>query len=1334
MFQRNQKLDVCKSFLEESRQWISDLISVLLRIAEWKDHLFILNHLIRCPGGVSKWAVSFVQMPCSTISTDAFNDAEINHILCIMNILLSTKNQTFSNGEKWESELGTDTNPWAVVDSDGEIECDSNNGLLLLKENDLVSILNQIPFCYLFKTIFKLEGDFSVSFDYLLKLLSFSTTFVKILHNGLLIFSLNRYKQFTKRLGRLIYHIVKYVTQVFTIYKAKNISEVERTRIQAEYDNFFLRSATFIYSAQKHGAWQFLVSIPYNVVSNNTLLKLYGLLQLNDENETNELKINFPVFEEKFSQLSLEDQFYLLTTFANIAETRDASEVQFLRNIVLQLFYIGYVSSLTKEDCYKNVCYSICSICSLHPFLISEVLNFQNEVFVSDSSQDHSLCIFLWSNLPLKNWLPVKKDIEILSDWLLKPLQCVSFELSKIILQSLNYSIKEDELFIPLEIHRTIAFILLEASIKLMNISEQGLIKNMSNFIKSQYSETVNWNDWIWSVLLKLRLHLLDQTEAFIIKCFENLGFYLEGIPELENRTTMCQLVMRKDPTACFVALMTTSVGHSLPIIFDKGFELVEILFKERKYEAGIACLEHMTLLCLECSESLHNSKKFVSLLHQLVVAENTYIQMAKNLISNNFPGTALKCLELMIQNQLNFFKRLNYVKFRECLKTWLLSLTRIPLWTQESKVLYLIDKILKNSFFYCNSDNVIKGVLQNLLEENASSSEVKSSFSSLVDWMNPKFILPTLLPNGFIGEMPWFAFQVIQMEFEIYEEKTTIWNELLKSLYASTEKKISVDNSLKKVCNLLRKPVRSSKSLAIYRWSNQILNTELSHPLIPLLWQQFFFLFFFRVPGSSENGSAGLKFFDGIINQRLFQQLKQRITETCEYFKNLGNEEEEKVVDSHFVKCYKLFQAFFFWATDPRLHDPCFNLSMLPAEYSTDLFKLLIQGNNKPWIQFLEYQKIEQDFTNSSCMWFKLKKRMTIEKLNRISAASKEKSPIEILNEGFNSYETPFPPPWVNFRKYSLTRVNTEILANSSKLKLFLRPYLGNIIKYKEHYWLSFEENESLASAMQDLIKNLYYNEETITFLKSSCNGVYKVENGKSVSYSCSGPATVNVKFNESKINREIQENLKKCEKAFNENIHKMLYNLPDSLNVSGVIIDVVIQELIKEYHILVNRGDVGKLFNGIRWSAVDLFYELIRIWSKETESETPQVKKALEIFIEALGKTFIQGSSEENNRILQCIMADEVLGAKLLDYFTPNVSCIQDFIEQYSRVLDWNFRNKYDVLLKFNLLQFLLENKPKISERTCLITSIERGIIAANHNPAQNRNMITVNDTNQI
>lgn len=79
-------------FVTDTREWLSKLVAVLLRVATWQDHLFLLNHILRCPGGVMNWAKSFVQAPVppkvTGLSSSPFNDPYLDHMIATLAVIL----------------------------------------------------------------------------------------------------------------------------------------------------------------------------------------------------------------------------------------------------------------------------------------------------------------------------------------------------------------------------------------------------------------------------------------------------------------------------------------------------------------------------------------------------------------------------------------------------------------------------------------------------------------------------------------------------------------------------------------------------------------------------------------------------------------------------------------------------------------------------------------------------------------------------------------------------------------------------------------------------------------------------------------------------------------------------------------------------------------------------------------------------------------------------------------------------------------------------------------------------------------------------------------------
>ena len=48
-------------FHAQLRVWIDQLLTHLLRVS-LRDHLFVLNHVLRCPAGVGEWASKYIQL------------------------------------------------------------------------------------------------------------------------------------------------------------------------------------------------------------------------------------------------------------------------------------------------------------------------------------------------------------------------------------------------------------------------------------------------------------------------------------------------------------------------------------------------------------------------------------------------------------------------------------------------------------------------------------------------------------------------------------------------------------------------------------------------------------------------------------------------------------------------------------------------------------------------------------------------------------------------------------------------------------------------------------------------------------------------------------------------------------------------------------------------------------------------------------------------------------------------------------------------------------------------------------------------------------------------
>ena len=78
------------NFCKLVHEWLSQLMTFLLNNANFNDRLYILNHVLRCSGGISHWATGFVQCQSPIEASDAEGAAEaLNHALTVIHTILS---------------------------------------------------------------------------------------------------------------------------------------------------------------------------------------------------------------------------------------------------------------------------------------------------------------------------------------------------------------------------------------------------------------------------------------------------------------------------------------------------------------------------------------------------------------------------------------------------------------------------------------------------------------------------------------------------------------------------------------------------------------------------------------------------------------------------------------------------------------------------------------------------------------------------------------------------------------------------------------------------------------------------------------------------------------------------------------------------------------------------------------------------------------------------------------------------------------------------------------------------------------------------------------------
>ena len=426
LFSFQRKVINNEQFVKDSRNWLDVLVTKLLSTeVTFQDHLFLLNHVLRCPGGFGHWAASYVQprAPVFTTEEDYFtNCSDLNEFIALLSTLLSPVKQREDMLREFcvtpstpsSTTSGGSDDPWVVLDSDGEDGGDHSRRAPI-RENDLVALFNQFSIDCVFRYMLKVEKDAAgydptrFTLNSFLKLFAFGTQFIALLKDGLQHFNTPQYRQFAKRLGRLIRHTLQYISDHWESFRRSHEAQREHdqqqhhldyvdpmiSRIEVEYDNFFLRAVQSIFysSAKCGGLWQYLALVPYGTISEDMLWHIFLVFHFFDGDAIDRLKqgdskrrvdniicalnedANRESFEDTLVGLPDTEVLFLLTSFANMATARRfESSSKFMKQVAQELINVGFINKTTGEYCSRGCRDLLSSLSREHPTVLSHIL------------------------------------------------------------------------------------------------------------------------------------------------------------------------------------------------------------------------------------------------------------------------------------------------------------------------------------------------------------------------------------------------------------------------------------------------------------------------------------------------------------------------------------------------------------------------------------------------------------------------------------------------------------------------------------------------------------------------------------------------------------------------------------------------------------------------------------------------------------------------------------------------------------------------------------------------------------------------------------------------
>jgi hypothetical protein len=111
-------------------------------------------------------------------------------------------------------------------------------------------------------------------------------------------------------------------------------------------------------------------------------------------------------------------------------------------------------------------------------------------------------------------------------------------------------------------------------------------------------------------MIARLRLHVLDQPEHVVWTAMASPAVAFADVPDMDTDIRLEVIaggVKDRQPIASYVAALSTTWGHSVPLICTKGFNQLQILLCHYKYDAILTVLQFFIPLFLNCEQSLIN-------------------------------------------------------------------------------------------------------------------------------------------------------------------------------------------------------------------------------------------------------------------------------------------------------------------------------------------------------------------------------------------------------------------------------------------------------------------------------------------------------------------------------------------------------------------------------------------------------------------------------------------------------------------------------------------------------------------------------------------------------
>ncbi|CAF1344727.1 unnamed protein product, partial [Didymodactylos carnosus] len=1003
-FQRYRTRD--NYFYTYTRQVLKRTVSAVYSNGTYNETLFIINHVLRCPPGISQWAIEFVKFLLPSSLTVLYSDTYTKycaHFLATILFPIKNRERFLQNwiGENGERCPTTPINPntkndWLLIDADGH----ERTAILrwdTLNEDDLIGLLQQFDLNYLMKLLFNITNNqddhnqIDNMYEHAIKTLALLDLFAEILCQGFSTYSDSQYKMFHKHIGKLVRDCV-HACRYHVDCVSKCLSTEENEKLWKHYYAYIYRSVESIISKARNVRWNLLSLFALFDLPSPVRTRLLHIICSISDNEIITFEGNSSL-DQMLNVSTPSEILSLLKVLHNLGQPGD-DDGQFT-NVI---FNICFIHPISREYSLRDGRAILVHFSTIEPTLISHFVT----LAASSITTVGKVLIGVFRELPIHLWKPNRDDLEQIEKWLMDIESTVSFQLAIHLIDSINWNFSLDtpsELFVPYFVHCKVAFILLQLHMKYCDKitatkehqQQINAYEKIKRSTSNKNSKTQNLDEWIWFELLRLRLNRSCLSiEKFVNSAnkedthgdFNDESLIGENLAELQRAANQNHSLL-----AIYMLFGLDVPGNSAAGFFELGIAYLSQLIQNGKYLASIRILHDMSGILVRSVQYLIENVDLKTLLNasdnppSFLKTATSYLhtqQQTEGSLTSKLLASALLDLLIWLEDSPKY-RRL-------VLLLWFKLLTALKEWNKDNSILYVLDQILSHSFVH---DVMNKEVVDHLFELAVSAlspNQHNQSRAGFFSWLplpstDATQIYWSLLSidSSLLSRYPVVSYFFLNAEYSFELDENVLMN-LKKELENNSNGK--VESIWKKLIQQRHYPSIPLTSLSLYRWGTMASEMSVKHPLLPIVWENFFTIYLSK----HQNGlhHVGYRLFETPTQITFLKQMKRSLCQASEYYAS----------QQHMTYANKLttfYNSLSLWIDEPRIHDPQLNINSLPPQYDNERLSLLFDSEGKrmelKWMELVDIRHLYENLEQlASTNWSHLYPRTTAITINRTS------------------------------------------------------------------------------------------------------------------------------------------------------------------------------------------------------------------------------------------------------------------------------------------------------------------------------------------------------------